>query len=248
MSAMIVAQLTDIHGRRDNDALDRLERALIWIAGIEPDALVVTGDLIDEGFSDLYGEIASLFRMLPFPVRILPGNSDDAASMEAAFNSGRGTGRHASNAMHFVLELGGLRVVGVDATVRGSPGGDIVPHLGWLETALRQPGREASLLFMHHHLLPSGIAPIDAAICLGSDELAILLRGESIRPLAICCGHVHRPMSMVLSDVPVHVCGSICAANPLWFGGTRVPSVSEPPMIMIHRWYDGALVSSHVAV
>jgi hypothetical protein len=55
-------------------------------------------------------------------------------------------------------------------------------------------------------------------------------------------------MSAMLAGIPAHICGSICAANPLWFGSTDIPAVNEPPMIMIHRLAADGLVSNHVAV
>ncbi len=44
---MIIAQISDIHAAADNDNLQRLERALAWLATLAPDALVLTGDLAD---------------------------------------------------------------------------------------------------------------------------------------------------------------------------------------------------------
>jgi len=51
---MIIAQISDIHASPDNDNLSQLERALAWLDIIEPDALVVTGDLIDNDWFEGY--------------------------------------------------------------------------------------------------------------------------------------------------------------------------------------------------
>lgn len=58
---MIIAQVTDIHAAQDNDNLSRFERALAWLDLIEPDALVLTGDLIDDDWRDGYTAIATPF-------------------------------------------------------------------------------------------------------------------------------------------------------------------------------------------
>ncbi|AEX52183.1 metallophosphoesterase [Rahnella aquatilis] len=47
---MIIAQVSDIHAAENNDNLARFERALSWIDFIAPDALVLTGDLIDDNW------------------------------------------------------------------------------------------------------------------------------------------------------------------------------------------------------
>jgi len=47
---VIIAQVSDIHAAENNDNLARFERALTWIDLITPDALVLTGDLIDDNW------------------------------------------------------------------------------------------------------------------------------------------------------------------------------------------------------
>lgn len=44
---MLIAQITDIHAAPDNDNIVRFDRALQWLDHIAPDALVISGDLID---------------------------------------------------------------------------------------------------------------------------------------------------------------------------------------------------------
>jgi hypothetical protein len=89
---------------------------------------------------------------------------------------------------------------------------------------------------------------MDEVIAKGREELTALLSQCSCAPLAISSGHVHRPMSGMLAAIPAHICGSICDANPLWFGGHNVPTVNDPPMIMVHRFSANGLVSGHVGV
>lgn len=89
---------------------------------------------------------------------------------------------------------------------------------------------------------------MDAVIAGGREELHDLLMQRSPKPLALSSGHVHRPMTAMLAGIPAHICGSICPANPLWFGGETIPAVNEPPMIMVHRMMGDGLLSHHVAV
>ncbi|SKA30671.1 metallophosphoesterase [Consotaella salsifontis] len=244
---MIVAQISDIHAAPGNGNISRLDRALSWLGDVALDALVVSGDLIDEGWTDGYREISARFDTLCCPVLLLPGNSDDGDAMRGVFARRFGS-VECANAMHFAADLSDLLLVGVDATLSATSGGDVSPHLGWLEDVLTDSAPRASLVFSHHHLFPSGIAPLDESMAQGAEALRDLLRQCSCKPLAISCGHVHRPMSGMIAGVPVHVCGSICPANPLWFGGVSVPTIGEPPMLMVHRLDGCELVSHHVAV
>lgn len=244
---MIVAQLCDIHASTNNENMVRLARALSWLTDLRPDALVVSGDLIDDGWTEGYVEIATRLNALNCPVLVVPGNSDDSGAMRAAFTTRHGAVDD-SDAMHFRAQVGTLRLVGIDTSLSGSSTGDVARHLGWLKQTLDMGEVQSTLLFAHHHFVPSGIPPMDAVIAQGKEELGGLLAQLFPKPLAICSGHVHRPMSAMLAGIPAHVCGSICPANPLWFGGSSIPEAKEPPMIMVHRFSSDGLVSSHVAV
>lgn len=244
---MIVAQVSDIHASPTNDNMLRLARALSWLADVKADALVISGDLIDDGWIEGYAEIAARLNALSCPVLVVPGNSDDGGAMRAAFVTRHGAVDD-SDAMHFRAQIGALRLIGIDTCVPGSSAGDVAQHLDWLKQSLDMREVQSTLLFSHHHFVPSGISPMDAVIAQGKAELESLLTQLYSRPLAISSGHVHRPMSSMLGGIPAHICGSICPANPLWFGSPNIPAANEPPMIMIHSFTGDVLVSNHVAV
>ncbi|QRF54048.1 metallophosphoesterase [Rhizobium rosettiformans] len=244
---MIVAQISDIHAAPGNDNLSRLARAVSWLAEVKPDAVVLSGDLIDEGWTEGYAEVGGRLNELNCPVLVVPGNSDNRRALSSAFMNRHGQ-VDSREAIHFRAEFGAIRLVGLDTTLYGSAAGDVARHLDWLNQALYLPGAQSTLIFTHHHVVPCGIPPIDAVIAQGREELSALLTQRSVRPLAISSGHVHRPMSATLAAIPTHICGSICAANPLWFGGPTAPAVNDPPMIMVHRFSSDGLISSHVGV
>lgn len=241
---MIVAQLTDIHAAPDNDNLARLARVLEWLEFIQPDALVVTGDLVDDDWFAGYAAIASLLKERPWPIFLLPGNADNPAMMRACWESHVWT----PETLHFSAEVKGLRLIGIDTTLKGQAKGSVVEHLPWLERQLAGSDAVPALLFLHHHLFLSGIPTMDQIMCRGSRKLAELLTRYPGRTLAIATGHVHRPIASQLAGVPAYICGSICPANPAWFGGETVPPANDPPALMLHRLQDGALTSHHVCV
>ncbi|WP_438805571.1 metallophosphoesterase [Sodalis sp. (in: enterobacteria)] len=80
---MIIAQISDIHAAAANDNLCRLERALAWLDTLVPDALVLSGDLIDNDEIEGYPVIASRLARRPYPAYVLPGNADNRAAMRA---------------------------------------------------------------------------------------------------------------------------------------------------------------------
>nr|WP_318381414.1 metallophosphoesterase [uncultured Enterobacter sp.] len=241
---MIIAQISDIHAAPDNDNLARFDRALAWLDTLAPDVLVISGDLIDDGQSDCYPPIAARLATKPWPVYVLPGNADDRAAMRVHFASQQ----VADDALHFVHDVGALRLIGLDSTIEGSAAGLVTQHLAWLDRALLAPGPTTSILFLHHHVVACGIPPIDAAMCLDAAALGAFLQQHPQPPAALASGHVHRPMSGNLAGIPSLICGSVCPANPLWFGDARVPPVTDAPSLMIHRFNDGVLTHHVVSL
>lgn len=244
---MIIAQLSDIHASPNNANLARLEHALAWLETVGPDVLIVTGDLTDEDWHKGYATLAGQFNRLAYPVLILPGNADDREAMNQIWK-GMWVSNAPDSALNLVMETGALRLIGVDTTVPHNGAGRIQHQLDWLENTLTTGGATDSIIFMHHHIFASGIPTMDEIMCDGSEALADMLLRLPHKPLAIATGHVHRPMASRFAGIPVYICGSVCPANPLWFGGDKVPPVNDPVMLMIHRYHHGVLVSHTVAV
>lgn len=242
---MRIAQITDIHAAPDNGNMERLHRVMSWIATIKPDLLVVTGDLIDDEWSEGYGAIEKALQLAECRYLILPGNSDDKEAMRHSLQEVMHWPCEA--ALHFSERVNGIPVIGVDTTVAGETHGDITRHLPWLRKNLENFSQPA-LLFMHHHLFSCGIAPLDAVMCHGAEAFSELITYSRFPPLAICSGHVHRTMFSMIADVPSAICGSVCSANPLLLDKQIMPPVNDPPALMIHDVREGVLVSSHVSV
>ncbi|WP_225758810.1 metallophosphoesterase [Leclercia sp. Marseille-Q4284] len=82
---MLIAQVSDIHAAPDNDHLARFDRVLGWLAQLQPDVLVLSGDLTDDGWLEGYRQIAARLGKVPYASLILPGNSDDRRLMRSVW-------------------------------------------------------------------------------------------------------------------------------------------------------------------
>lgn len=242
---MRIAQLSDIHAATDNDNLARLRAAIAWLHAFPPDIVVVSGDLADDSWAEGYCDIAAQLSRLPCRTLLLAGNADDKAVMCATMP--QLTGYSADEPLHFNETVEGISLIGVDVTVAGKSGGDITPHMPWLEQALREQAQPA-MLFLHQHLFPSGIAPLDTAMCEGGEALAALINCLPHPPLAICCGHVHRAMASTFAGVAAYCCGSICPANPLLLDEKNVPPITDPVSLMLHDISPQGRVSHFIGV
>ncbi|MGO6685637.1 metallophosphoesterase [Rhizobium leguminosarum] len=243
---MLVAQISDIHARPDLSSLRTLERAIGWLRTFRPDALVVTGDLVDDGWRQGYRLVAESLWSLDCPVHLLPGNGDDVQLMRSELVA-VGTWINATGPMHFRTAVDGLTLFGVDVTVAGQSYGDVLPHLPWLMSALVDV-TTPSLLFMHQPPLRIGIEALDQVGCRNGITLLSTLEVTDRLPLAILCGHVHRPAFGRLGSISVQTCGSLCPPNPLLLEGRPDLSVIDAPSFLMHEVSDGRLVSHVVSV
>ena len=96
---MIIAQLTDLHLRPEGMAAYRVaetnmltERAFRAVAKLDvtPDAVVISGDLTDNGLAEEYAVLASLLRryLAHLPVYLIPGTTTAARRCSPDLASG----------------------------------------------------------------------------------------------------------------------------------------------------------------
>lgn len=236
---MLVAQISDIHASVQSANLEALDKALTWLAALAPDAVVITGDIVSDDWAAGYDTLLGQLSVLDCPAFALPGNSDDPVRMRKGL-APRMSWTNPAGPMHFTGAVGGVSLIGLDVTVSGENYGDALPHLAWLEAAMRD-APSAPLIFMHQPPILSGIDAMDAIRCRHSIELLQSLDAAYRPPLGICCGHVHRPVSGRLGSVPVSICGSICPSNPLLLGDGSMPPITDGPSLVVHEIVAGNL-------
>jgi 3',5'-cyclic-AMP phosphodiesterase len=186
-------QLTDSHLRAARDGevkgwVTRLSLELALAAALDgearPDALLVTGDLSQDGSPASYRWARELFGPLGVPVLCIPGNHDDPAIMAAELSGEpfRYCGDHAFGDWRLVLL----------STWDGDRGGGRLPagELERLEQVLGRASEAHVLLVLHHHPVPNGSWLDKVALDNAADFLAITDRHERIR--GVLWGHVHQ--------------------------------------------------------
>ena len=90
-----IVQITDCHVSagpgilyRGQDPVKNLQAVLDHVVGIEPDLLLATGDLSEDGSAESYEILAGMLAQPGVPVLALPGNHDEPALLKQHF-SGR---------------------------------------------------------------------------------------------------------------------------------------------------------------
>ena len=193
-SALRILHLTDPHLHAQADARMRGVNTYdtfmsvvdhVLSGPIAPDAILATGDLVQDETRAGYERFRD--SLLPFgvPVYCLPGNHDAPPLMaevlgDAPFQVGGS------------IDCGDWRLILLDTHLPGDDGGQLDQRqLQQLEAQLAEPAAGHVLICMHHHPVPMGSRWLDGVALHHPDGfLEIIDRFPNIR--GIIWGHVHQ--------------------------------------------------------
>ncbi|MDP3952011.1 metallophosphoesterase [Microbacterium sp.] len=200
---LTVLHVSDVHATHSGllyDAVDGLERLqsvgeYARRARITPEAVVVTGDLIQRGNSAAYGAVrdalADLEQVVQAPVLTVLGNHDepDAARML----------RGHEQSHHRTVLVAGLRIILLD-TSSGELGH---AQREWLAGELAIPHRDGTIIALHHPPLGSPLPTLAKAGLRDAEAFLDVVEGTDAR--VILAGHFHHPLAAHLRGIPVTV-------------------------------------------
>ncbi len=196
---MLIAQISDTHlagwGRRTFGVApmgENLARCVRHLNRLDPqpDLVLVTGDLTNNALPEEAARAASLLGGLRAPFYVIPGNHDSRATLRAAF-----AGEHCpvrdDAFLHYVIEGYPLRLIALDTTIPGAPGGEIcAERAAWLKARLDEDLRTPTVLFMHHPPLRMGLIETDLDGFIGASRLEDIVR-ERPNVIRLLAGHIH---------------------------------------------------------
>lgn len=235
----IVTEGALVSGRLDtSDALARLVARINSIRDqIGPiDALLVSGDLSDDGSAESYARFKSLIAPLDLPTYVIAGNHDARDSMRAAFSSSLPV----KGSLNWRRRIGDIHLIGLDTLVEGQGSGMLSSDsLSFLKAALAEADDAPVLLALHHPPFACGIRFMDDIGLTNLDALKDVLAIYNGR-LRIVCGHIH---NMIVSDVAGHI--AISGPSPAsTFAYNRRPDglvgfMTKEDGCLLHRWDAG---------
>ncbi len=253
---MLLAQISDTHIREPGqlcsgkvDTASALAKAVAKLNGLprRPDAVLVTGDLVDLAMPGEYAHLARLLGALEAPFYLVVGNHDDRDRLRAAFPQHAYLGAEGSFVQYCVDSLP-VRLLVLDTNVPGEGGGRLCEkRLDWLACRLAEQPDRPTLIAMHHPPFESGNTAWDQFGLAGREELArVVSKHPNVH--AILCGHLHRPTQARFAGTIAMTCPS--TAHQLHFGLGRTPFGFdlEPPACQLHAWSGEALVTHNVLI
>jgi Icc protein len=169
----------------DRNLASLLPAIRLW----QPDLILVTGDVSEDGSAAAYGRVSAYLSTAGAPVLALPGNHDDPAAMRPYFPTGAWGGIHAHRARNWQLLL-------LDSTLPGDvPGRLSQSALEQLDRRLREQGEAHALLALHHQPVPVGSSWIDR-YPLQEPEAFFAVVDRHPRVRGVVWGHVHQEYEM----------------------------------------------------
>jgi 3',5'-cyclic AMP phosphodiesterase CpdA len=253
---VLLAQLSDPHiVATGAELLGGIDTAAFLRAAVEhvnrldpqPDLVLLTGDLANEGRPEEYANLRSLLEALRPPFHLVPGNHDRTGELRAAFPDhvhGTGDGRADG-----VIE-GPLRVVTLDSSRFPEPGGSLdAEQLEWLDTTLAAAAEAPTVVAVHHPPFATGIAHMDA-MALDAASAAGLERVIAAHPQVerVLSGHLHRMIMRRFGGTLALTAPGTAHAVALDLGGGHPAWNHEPPALLLHLWTPTGGVVTHFEV
>lgn len=169
-----------------------------------PDALLVTGDIVQDESRAGYQRFRAMLEPLGLPVYSIPGNHDDPRLLAEIAHGGRfqvcGDAR-----------FGAWSVILLSTHLTGEDGGGLgAKRLRALAATLAAHRDSRVLIAMHHHPLPVGSAWLDG---VGLRDAAAFLDVIDAHPhvRGVVCGHTHQASDRARRGVRFITSPSTCS-------------------------------------
>ena len=253
---MILIQITDLHVRPHGMPVARVgetnmlvERGLSAVRAFtpRPDALIISGDLTDNGLATEYEELAAMLRRtVDLPTYVIPGNHDRREELKRGMADWPGVADDPEFVQYTVDDLP-VRLVMLDTVIPFSSAGELCEkRMRWLEAALAAEPDKPTMIAMHHPPFLTGIAHMDRIPLRNWREFQDLLSRHR-QVIRVVCGHDHRPIITQVGPTIGCIAPSVAHQVELDLGPHQAPLWNlEPPAFLLHYWEESTGLVTHM--
>lgn len=242
---MIIAQISDIHiagyGKKTYNIAPMAENLALSVDHINqfdpvPDVVIVTGDIAMNGLEEEVERADKILNKLQMPFYVVPGNHDERSSLWSVMG-GNACPSMPDGFINFVVDDYAVRLIGIDSTVPGEPGGEICEkRAAWLDARLAEETEKPTAIFMHHPPVKCGVLETDEDGFVGVDRLAAVVEKYSNIERLIC-GHIHLQVNVRWHGTVVSTAPSTGMELALDLTLTRESEfLLEAPGYQLHYW------------
>ncbi|SEC08416.1 3',5'-cyclic AMP phosphodiesterase CpdA [Paramicrobacterium humi] len=234
-----------LYGRVPTD--ENLAQALLQLerTGLNPTAIVFTGDLTDLGEPDAYRRLRDavdpVAERLGSTVIWLMGNHDERPAMRSVMLDEVAS----EEPVDRVWDFDGLRFIGLDTSVPGYHHGELTTaQLRWLDSELSKPAPHGTIIGLHHPPIPAPQPIFDILELREQSRFADVVRGRDVR--AILGGHLHYSSHGTFAGIPVSVAAATCYTMNLSMPQRAVNGMAGGQAFNLVHVYEDTIVHSVV--
>ncbi len=208
----------------------------------EPDAVLFTGDLVEQGDESGYRHFIELIEPLKMPAWVIPGNHDDPQMMQEIF-ADSGHFPATDTTFQYAIEDLPFRILALNSHSDGTELPEFNEQkLSWLRDQLGRSEKPV-LIAIHHPPMTTGIELIDMGGSAWFQGIKSALAGHSHVKLLIC-GHCHTDLCGRIGQVPVYMANAnshqLIASRGLNIAPSTVNRAAAPTL---HHFIDGEFLS-----
>ena len=255
---VLIAQISDLHlvaeGTRCYGAVDTNALALRAVEAVNrlqtrPDAVIVTGDIIDTAREQEYKIARDILERLQMPFFLLSGNHDDTPGMKRVFAGHAFVASGSPDRLYYATDIGTVRLIALDSSVPGASHGEISPaQLEFLDRELVASQGRPAVVAVHHPPIPTGNRWMDAIGLSAPSAFAdVVARHGNVS--RILCGHSHRTIIGDFAGTTVAIAASTGHQLELSLDGDDTFGFNlEPPNFLLHRWTESCGMTTQTAL
>jgi Icc protein len=242
---ILIAQISDLHlvseGARcylvDTNELARRAVNAINRLKTRPDAVIVSGDIIDTAKSADYAVAQDILERLEMPFFPVSGNHDLSAGLKTTFSGHPLSASPVPDRLCYGADIGAIRLVTLDSSVPRAPHGELSDaQLSFLDRELSAANERPAVIAVHHPPIATGNRSMDRFGLREPSKLAAVV-GRHPNVLRILCGHCHRGILGSFAGTMVAIAPAASHQLELALDGDDTFGFNlEPPAFFLHRW------------
>lgn len=185
----LIAHISDLHLSLSDFNESSFLKAVDEINLLNPDMILLTGDLTEHGYYNEYIEATKYLAMFEAPLFAIPGNHDSRNIGYETFEEIIG-----ERSWKLTKEDSNLVVIGLDSSSPDINTGNIGrPQQLWMENELNQclVNSNFSIVAMHHHAIPIPKTGRERNILSDAGDILQSLVDHDVN--LVLCGHKHVP-------------------------------------------------------